>query len=128
MSEVIHEFTESVIELAVSDKNKLEKLGYKQPIAINLSARNLYDDSCLSFLEQALTANGLNYLDIEVELTESAIMHEPKRSLAILNLFNSKGINIAVDEPCLPSKIYLGHVDWLIDRCDFILVPRLADK
>ncbi|MDX1358039.1 MAG: acyl-CoA dehydratase activase-related protein [Clostridia bacterium] len=38
-----------------------------------------------------------------------------------------KGINIAVDETCLPSKIYLGHVDWLIGKCDYILVPRLAD-
>jgi len=39
----------------------------------------------------------------------------------------AKGVNIAVDETCLPSKIYLGHVDWLIDRCDYILIPRLAD-
>lgn len=39
----------------------------------------------------------------------------------------TKGINIAVDETCLPSKIYLGHVEWLIGRCDYILVPRLAD-
>ena len=39
----------------------------------------------------------------------------------------TKGINIAVDETCLPSKIYLGHINWLIGRCDRILVPRLAD-
>lgn len=39
----------------------------------------------------------------------------------------TKGINIAVDETCLPSKIYLGHVDWLIEKSDLILVPRLAD-
>lgn len=39
----------------------------------------------------------------------------------------TKGINIAVDETCLPSKIYLGHVEWLIDRCDLILVPRLEE-
>lgn len=39
----------------------------------------------------------------------------------------AKGVNIAVDETCLPSKIYMGHVDWLIGRCDYILVPRMAD-
>ena len=38
----------------------------------------------------------------------------------------SKGINYAVDETCLPSKIYLGHVDWLMDKCDYILVPRIS--
>lgn len=38
----------------------------------------------------------------------------------------TRGINIAVDETCLPSKIFLGHVDWLIDKCDCILIPRIA--
>ncbi len=38
----------------------------------------------------------------------------------------AKGINLAVDETCLPSKIFLGHVDWLMDKCDCILVPRIS--
>ncbi len=38
----------------------------------------------------------------------------------------AKGTNLAVDETCLPSKIYLGHVDWLRDKCDYILVPRIS--
>lgn len=38
----------------------------------------------------------------------------------------ARGTNIAVDETCLPSKIFLGHVDWLIDKCDCILIPRIA--
>jgi len=39
----------------------------------------------------------------------------------------AKGINLAVDETCLSSKIYLGHVAWLMDRCDYILVPRISN-
>ncbi len=31
----------------------------------------------------------------------------------------------AIDEACLSSKIYLGHVDYLIDKCDYVLVPRV---
>lgn len=46
----------------------------------------------------------------------------PDTNRDILN----KGINIAVDETCLPSKIYLGHIQWLIDKCDYILVPRIS--
>ena len=38
----------------------------------------------------------------------------------------AKGINIGVDETCLPSKIYLGHVDWLQSRCNMILIPRIS--
>lgn len=37
-----------------------------------------------------------------------------------------EGTNCAIDEACLSSKIYLGHVKYLIDKCDYILVPRIA--
>lgn len=39
----------------------------------------------------------------------------------------SKGMAYAIDEACLSSKIYLGHVEWLIDKCDYILVPRISN-
>ncbi|HHX73792.1 MAG TPA: hypothetical protein GX699_02670 [Firmicutes bacterium] len=32
----------------------------------------------------------------------------------------------AIDEACLSAKVYLGHVEWLIGKCDYILVPRIA--
>lgn len=37
-----------------------------------------------------------------------------------------EGTNYAIDETCLSSKIYLGHVKYLIDKCDYIFVPRIA--
>jgi len=36
----------------------------------------------------------------------------------------ARGINLAVDESCLSVKIYLGHVDWLKDKCDAVFVPH----
>lgn len=35
-----------------------------------------------------------------------------------------KGTSRAVDETCLPFKMYLGHIMWLIGKCDAIFVPR----
>ena len=35
------------------------------------------------------------------------------------------GIRLSVDEACMAMKIYMGHVNYLIDKCDYILVPRL---
>lgn len=37
----------------------------------------------------------------------------------------SRGTLLAIDEMCLSLKIYLGHVDYLKDKCDYILVPRI---
>lgn len=37
-----------------------------------------------------------------------------------------RGTMHAIDESCLSSKIYTGHVDYLIDKCDYIFIPRVA--
>ena len=37
------------------------------------------------------------------------------------------GKKYSVDEACLSSKIYLGHVYSLINKCDYILIPRVSD-
>jgi predicted nucleotide-binding protein (sugar kinase/HSP70/actin superfamily) len=36
------------------------------------------------------------------------------------------GVKHAPSEICLPVKAYLGHVEWLKDRCDAILIPRVV--
>lgn len=35
------------------------------------------------------------------------------------------GIKYATDEMCLSMKNYIGHVSYLKDKCDYILVPRI---
>lgn len=35
------------------------------------------------------------------------------------------GSKLSVDESCLPSKIYLGHINYLIDKCDYVVIPRI---
>ena len=39
----------------------------------------------------------------------------------------SEGIVLSVDEACLITKIFLGHVNSLIGKCDYILVPRISN-
>lgn len=36
-----------------------------------------------------------------------------------------KGERESIDEACFSLKIYLGHVNNLIDKCDYIFIPRL---
>lgn len=37
------------------------------------------------------------------------------------------GISHSIDESCLPAKVYMGHIQWLIGKCDRILVPRIEN-
>lgn len=36
------------------------------------------------------------------------------------------GCRHAPDEACLPVKLHLGHVAWLLPRCDAVLLPRIV--
>lgn len=38
-----------------------------------------------------------------------------------------QGSSLAEDEMCLSSKVFIGHVNALIGKCDYILVPRIVD-
>lgn len=37
------------------------------------------------------------------------------------------GKKYSIDESCLSSKIYIGHVYYLKDKCDYILIPRVCN-
>lgn len=41
-------------------------------------------------------------------------------------LLLDRGMSLAIDESCLPLKVYLGHVESLLDTCSHIFVPRIA--
>lgn len=36
------------------------------------------------------------------------------------------GVHNSIDESCLSAKIYMGHIYHLIDKADYILIPRIA--
>jgi len=61
-----------------------------------------------------LWLNFFKYLNIEVIVS-------PKTNKEILDL----GIKYSVDEMCLSLKNYIGHVMYLKDKCDYILIPRI---
>lgn len=49
------------------------------------------------------------------------VIVSPNTSKKILD----DGIKLSMDEACMAMKIYMGHVNYLLDKCDYILVPRL---
>ncbi len=54
------------------------------------------------------------YLDIDT-------ITSPSTNKEILE----EGIKYANDEACLSLKIYLGHIKYLANKCDYILIPRI---
>lgn len=98
MNEVIHPFTRAVMDLTMADKRRLHDEGHYQPVAINLSVRNLMDARCISNLEQLFNKHALPHEEIELELTETALMHDPDRAIALLKEITAMGVGVAIDD------------------------------
>lgn len=60
-----------------------------------------------------------NFFD---EIGVSCIV-SPQTNRSILD----RGTMLAIDESCLPLKIYLGHVESLLNQCSHIFVPRITE-
>lgn len=73
--------------------------------------RGLYYFKFDNFLEKFLDGLGLE------------VVSTPDTNKTIL-LF---GVDACVDDACLPIKLYHGHVQYLRDKCDLIIVPRIME-
>ena len=67
-------------------------------MAVNLSLRQLMDDKLLDDIKTALDDSGMTPNLLELEITESAIMHHPARLISILNDIKKLGVRIAIDD------------------------------
>ncbi len=66
--------------------------------AVNLSRRQLVDDSLLSEIQAVLIRHGLAAGDLELEVTEVLLMADTRQAYETLQQLNALGINIAIDD------------------------------
>jgi diguanylate cyclase (GGDEF)-like protein len=94
----IHQLTAWVLEAAIKQCREWQDQGYQLSVAVNLSARNLMDDTIGKKVERLLTKYELSPSRLELEITESAIMTDPNRAQRNLDVLNNLGIHLAIDD------------------------------
>jgi diguanylate cyclase (GGDEF)-like protein/PAS domain S-box-containing protein len=67
-------------------------------IAINLSVRNLQDPGLIEEIKRIIEACGTGQPRLNMEVTETSIMAEPQRSLAMLKSLARMGVRLAIDD------------------------------
>ena len=67
-------------------------------IAVNLSAQQFRQKNLLEVVRDALRDAGLEPRFLELELTESAVMHDAETSIEILKRLSGLGVRISVDD------------------------------
>ncbi len=67
-------------------------------VSVNLSASQFRDSGLADSIRSALDDAGLEARYLEVELTESAVMNDPEKSIAILEHLSAMGVLVSVDD------------------------------
>jgi EAL domain-containing protein (putative c-di-GMP-specific phosphodiesterase class I) len=67
-------------------------------VAVNLSAVQLADDNLVNDIRQILNETGCDPRYLEIELTESSIMHDSELGIRTLNRLKDLGIRLSIDD------------------------------
>ncbi len=67
-------------------------------VSVNLSASQFRDSGLVDSIRRAVDDAGLQARYLEVELTESAVMSDPEKSIAILEQLSAMGVLVSVDD------------------------------
>lgn len=67
-------------------------------VAINLSAIQLNDPHLVGKVLQAMVSTGLRPNQLEIELTETALIHDLEQSLNVLRRIKALGVSMALDD------------------------------
>ena len=91
--------TRWALEAGLADLARWRSLGHTSlTVSVNISARDLSDASLTTFVATALVRHGLPASALTIELTESTVMADPRRSLTVLQQLHEQGIRLAIDD------------------------------
>ena len=75
-----------------------EKYGFELSVSVNLSRTDLFDPTLVDRLAQLIEANGLNFKDLKLEVTESAYTDKASELLEVVRDLRQLGFEIEMDD------------------------------
>ncbi len=97
-SGMIHLFTRWALRTALTDLACWRQRWPQLRMSVNMSTRNLVDQSFVSDVIDLLELTGVDPAALTLELTESSVMGDPNRSVVMLGQLNDLGVRIAIDD------------------------------
>jgi diguanylate cyclase (GGDEF)-like protein/PAS domain S-box-containing protein len=97
-TDLIHPLTYWAIRTALADLADWSRQGIELRAAINVSARVLQDVDFPRRLKQLLQATAIRPEQIELEITESAMLVDPERAKVIVKELHGLGVLISIDD------------------------------
>ena len=96
---MIIELGEWILRTACRETNELHREGYGGlNVAVNISAVQFTDGNLLPMVSRALADTSLAPELLELEITESAVMHDPEEVIHSLHELSRFGMRLAIDD------------------------------
>lgn len=95
---LIQPLTDWVLRTAISQCSAWLKMGKCLTVSVNLSARNLHDETLALQVSNLLDYWGIEPTQLCLEITETAMMADPERARTLLNDLDKLGVRISIDD------------------------------
>jgi hypothetical protein len=98
-------------------------------VAVNISARSLSDVELESTVRDTVTAAGIPFRALALEVTETGVMADPDRAVRLLQHLQSLGMSIALDDfgTGYSSLTYLRRLPVSTIKIDRSFIREMAD-
>ncbi|MBB4086734.1 sensor domain-containing phosphodiesterase [Sphingomonas carotinifaciens] len=119
--------TQWVLDTAMDQLAKW-RMGGALTVSVNISATNLAETDLIDRIRSGLLRRGLQTGQLEIELTESAIMAQPEQALAMLHDMADAGICLAIDDfgTGHSSLAYLQRLPARVVKIDQLFIRNLT--
>jgi EAL domain-containing protein (putative c-di-GMP-specific phosphodiesterase class I) len=97
-SGLIRQLTSVVIEKAVADLARLDLMGHRLNMSVNISRHDLLDDDLPNFIEGVLLNHWILAERLTIEITESSLDEDPERAARCVEMIRAKGVRISIDD------------------------------
>jgi diguanylate cyclase (GGDEF)-like protein len=95
---LIHPLTRYVLDEALGQCKAWQSAGFELGVAVNLSARSLGSNDLTRQVQELLEKREVAASSLTLELTESAIMSDPFRAVAVLTQLRRMGVRLSIDD------------------------------
>jgi diguanylate cyclase (GGDEF)-like protein len=87
-----------VLERTLRQCRRWHDLGLQMSVAVNLSVRNLHDNTFPQDVRRLLAETGVPASSLMLEITEGTVMADPTRVSRVLQVLRNMGVEIALDD------------------------------
>lgn len=95
---LIRPLTKYVLESALHQRRQWARAGLHLRTAVNISTRNLYDDTLIEQIRSALVDFDCPAEQLTIEVTETSAMTDPVGAAEMLTTLREMGVQVAIDD------------------------------